>query len=566
VTEVILDPTLPAANQGLASLDALAAQVLSLDPPPRSEAKDVLRDEAGLLLDGLLVRVARGRGALDVAIGEGLAALAVGDRALQLGYSGVGDYARERLGIAARTAQAMARLARELRDRPLLREAVRRGEVSARKAQTVLRAARGDAEEAWVSRARVETVRALRASVRGIGASDDDSPEEARDRISIALSAAQRAEVDEAMALAGKILGASAPRWQRLEVICQEYLAAHPLDPDDEEDESSLGHPVDGWLEAAKAGLEAETRQWEFLPVPAAVAAPDAGLDRDCAPDPWRLDLELRRLAAMRERWDELVGHAAMLVQATGLWRDMCFASFRHFCEERLGMSARAVEQRAWLARMLYSLPSLREALRSGRLSYEQARLVASTTEDDAAVRTWIARAEKTTCIALRREIEASEERQMCARGELDLRVPRSIHGLLRAAIRACRATSDVWLGAGACLARVASHFVETWKPILKQKSGRRRPILERDGGFCQAPGCSRAAMQEHHVLYRSRGGGDGEGNRTSLCAAHHLHGVHAGYVRVWGTAPDGLAWELGVRAGAEPLVRVVAGEEVRVT
>src|SRR5512138_960155 len=96
------------------------------------ERADVLRDEAALLVDRLLVRVARGAGALDVAIGEALAGLAEGDCVLRLGYSGLGDYACERLGIAGRTAQGMARLARELRTRPLLASAVRRGEVSAR--------------------------------------------------------------------------------------------------------------------------------------------------------------------------------------------------------------------------------------------------------------------------------------------------------------------------------------------------------------------------------------------------------------------------------------------------
>jgi hypothetical protein len=97
--------------------------------------------------------VARGRGALDVAIGGALARLSEGDRVLQLGYSGIGDYARERLGMAGRTAQAMVRLAVELRTRPLLSEAVRRGEVSARKAQAVLPMARGQDEEQWVTRA-----------------------------------------------------------------------------------------------------------------------------------------------------------------------------------------------------------------------------------------------------------------------------------------------------------------------------------------------------------------------------------------------------------------------------
>ncbi|MCX5731798.1 MAG: HNH endonuclease, partial [Deltaproteobacteria bacterium] len=80
---------------------------------------------AAVRVDRLLVRVARGHGALDVALGECLAAMAAGDRVLRLGFAGLGDYAREVLGIEARTALAMARLARELAERPLLQAAVR---------------------------------------------------------------------------------------------------------------------------------------------------------------------------------------------------------------------------------------------------------------------------------------------------------------------------------------------------------------------------------------------------------------------------------------------------------
>src|SRR6266542_1823744 len=76
----------------------------------------------------------------------------------------------------------------------------------------------------------------------------------------------RRATVEEAMALAGKLLGSTAPKWQRLEAICQEYLGAHP-DPADSaraaEDEVLRG-PVRKWIEAAKAALEEETR-WAFL-------------------------------------------------------------------------------------------------------------------------------------------------------------------------------------------------------------------------------------------------------------------------------------------------------------
>jgi hypothetical protein len=546
------------------TLDALAHAAWQLEPPAPHEKKAVLRPEAAHLVDSLLARVARGRGALDVAIGAALARLTEGDRVLQLGYSGIGDYARERLGMAGRTAQAMARLALELRTRPLLSEAVHRGEVSARKAQAVLPLARGQDEEHWVARAQTETVRALGAAVRAAGPTEA-AEEEGWELICVPLSTEGRAKLDQAMALAGKLLGPGAPQWQRLEAICQEYLAAHPVEPSESEREQVLRWPVSvaGWLESAREALEEETRRWAFLCPVEPVAAPMAlGEDGDADPLrlphrlPHHLDDELRGLVAMRDGWDELVGHLGLLVSMLGLWRNMGFASFAHYCAERLGMAARTVEQRAWLERRLYALPPLRRALRDGRVGYEKARLVAAHA-DDTTVEALIERAQGLTCIDLKRELEARERAQMCARGELDLRVPRGVGPFLDAAVRAARDAAGYWLSPGECLARIAEHFVETWEEALTERSTRQKKVLARDAGFCQVPGCSRAAVHAHHVIYRSRGGVDEESNMVGLCAAHHLHGVHRGWVRVRGQAPEGLTWELGVRPGAAPLAEV---------
>jgi hypothetical protein len=534
-----------AATAGLAGLDAIAATAWTLEPPMPHERKHLLRDEAAFLLDGLLVRVARGRGALDVAIGEGLDALGTGDRALRLGWSCLGDYSRERLGILGSTAEKMARLSRAVRDRPLLRDAVRRGEVTARKAETVLAIACGDAEEAWVARARTGTVRSLRAAVQAALAADPE-PDEAWERITIPIEPAARARLDEAMALAGKLLGSTAPKWQRLEAICSEYLGAHAA-PDDVDGDVFVRGPIYGWLEAAKEGLEHEMDAWSFLEEVAPVAAPDSGTEQSSHPA--ALDEDLRRLAGMRDRWDEVLGHVAMLLRLTGLWRDMGFASFGHYCEERLGMAERTVAQRASLAARFYALPALRQALRDHRLSYEKARLVASCA-DDGSIDAWIARAERLTCVALRREIEAGEEKQMCARGEVDLRVPERVGGLLASAIRAAEAVAGRWLSPGECLERIAAHFIETWKDALAERNTVRKRVLTRDGGFCQVPGCSRAAAHAHHVVFRSVGGGDEAENLVSLCAAHHLHGVHMGWVQVHGRAPDALLWRLGTSWG----------------
>src|SRR5436305_12746053 len=170
MSEAPVDPP----NPRLAALAKAAAMLQWPIPRVRDEAVCVLLAKA---IDSVLASVSRGRGALDIAIGEHLDVLGSGDRVLRLGYVSVGDYAREMLGIPASTAQKMARFARRLRDCPLLAEAVRSGEVSIRKAEAVMPLARGEAEELWVARARRLTVRALVAAVKKAGAGDVDNDE-----------------------------------------------------------------------------------------------------------------------------------------------------------------------------------------------------------------------------------------------------------------------------------------------------------------------------------------------------------------------------------------------------
>jgi hypothetical protein len=589
-------------------LEVLAERARLLGPAsPRQRPGSSL--EAPMAVDGLLARVARGRGALDVALAEGLAALAEGDRLLRLGYSCCADYARERLGVAARTAQAMVQLGRELRARPLLRQAVRRGEVSSRKAQAVLPVAVGEAEQAWVERARSATVRALEKAVRevvaergrekvaartgagmagwaggadvcaaleadvGPGASAPPPPppapasapdEEPWERIEIDLAWEVQEKLDQAMELAGRLLGATAPKFQRLEAMCQEYVAAHPEEADETEADrvplwpggprvsEPVGVPLPpDWLEPLREALERETRCWALLDAPEPVEAPPlASLPDDSGPAiPLRIDAELRELAAMRQRWDGLLGHLAMLVRRHRLWRDLGFASFGHYCVERLGMAARTVEQRAWLARRLCELPSLRRAMDEGRICYEKARILA-VCDDDAEVVPCIDWAEPLTCIALRRETELAEDLQMRARHAFRLRVPRRVRVILEAAFRAARKVARRWLPPLLCLLRVAEHFIATWKDEPAPRRTPQRRAIERGLGWCQVPGCSRAAVHAHHIVPRARGGEDEDWNLVGLCAGHHLHGVHRGWVRVRGRAPDQLAWELGERGG----------------
>jgi len=104
-------------------------------------------------------------------------------------------------------------------------------------------------------------------------------------------------------------------------------------------------------------------------------------------------------------------------------------------------------------------------------------------------------------------------------------------------------------------------HVIDVWGGY-----GRRLPaahrVFERDGWRCTVPGCSSLAnLHDHHIVYRSAGGSDDLLNRTTLCAWHHLRGVHGGVVRCVGKAPSDLRFELGVRPGARPLLGFGPGE-----
>src|SRR4051812_28089454 len=221
------------ADSSHAYLEALANAATILDWPLPRERDESVCHEMARAVDALLVRVARGKGALDIAVGEALDVLGNDGRVLELGHSSIGDYARERLGIAASTAQKMVRFARKLRARPILRAAVRTGEVAQRAAEAIMHVAVGENEAAWVERARRLTVRALQAAVKAeTGACDeaallDEDDDEKWVRTRAELVPEQRAIVDKALDLARKALCTTAPRSELIGAMCEEYLGAH---------------------------------------------------------------------------------------------------------------------------------------------------------------------------------------------------------------------------------------------------------------------------------------------------------------------------------------------------
>jgi 5-methylcytosine-specific restriction endonuclease McrA len=123
-----------------------------------------------------------------------------------------------------------------------------------------------------------------------------------------------------------------------------------------------------------------------------------------------------------------------------------------------------------------------------------------------------------------------------------DTGAPGSLLAARTFSIRCRRVPS--WVGFLAML----EDFTQTWDD--PQGSPRRKAdaVYIRDGWRCMAPGCtSRRNLEEHHVVYRSRRGGNEMSNRICLCRFHHQEGEHGAYASCRGRAPLGIVWSLGV-------------------
>ena len=490
-------------------------------------------------LEAALASMGRARGATDVAIAEGLDLLRRGDRLPALGCH-LDDYAREVLDLGKRAALGLARLGRELRTRPLLRAALRAGRVRLRAAQTILNVAAGSDEAAWVARAEQLTVRELEAAVRAAGRPEDEDEPWLRLRAVVAPD--DRAVLDLALDLAGEAAPGGS-RLERLEAIAQEFAGAHPLAPDAPVDLSARAglRRVGPGREERRASLEQETLRWEILPRVGDVSSPDVSFEETNSAR--EVDRKLRELARLRARCDEVLAWFAVALRRSGLWRLLGYDGFRHYCDERLGISARSVEERAKVEERRWASPALREAARLG-LPFEKLRLLARLPEQEIAA--WTPRADALTCIALRRALEGEAERQMRARRRLVAALPLRVATVVAAAVQAVRERTGLPLPVGRCLAIIAVHFIRQWEHLADARQTASRKVRERDGGECQVPGCSRRATHAHHVLFRSRGGGDEPENQLGLCGFHHLRCIHGGWLRVHGRAPDGLRWFLG--------------------
>jgi len=381
-----------------------------------------------------------------------------------------------------------------------------------------------------------------------------------------------RAAWRDAVELARRMAGEEFAVWEAAEMIAAEGLAARPGPAE------VAGPEPEPWRASGAVGELPNHVDAHWLPVadaaPTDVAHLTEGLESLA---PRALDARMRAALQVMARTDWQLGRLMRLFLNLRLERVFGFRSGSAYVTERLGCSMRKVRALVALERCGFTSPELLDAYRAGHLSWLRAlTLVPVIGESTGAA--WVARAQAVTLRRLADEVDwalagrnglepvapppldadlHAQPRQMCSPGAwapCDANVafvgPSAVVALLRTAVTAFSGPAGFpWHG----FERLLRHVITEWEAQPRHRD----PIFARDGWRCAVPACtSRRNLHDHHLLFRSRGGGNENDNRVTVCVWHHLHGIHRGRVRAWGQAPACVHWELGVEPARPPLLR----------
>lgn len=537
--------------------------------------------------DGRIQRLVAERRRLRPVLGGLALPLVARSRYEPLGFRSLGDWARERLGVTAHVVREWARVAEALAVLPALRSAVLAGEVSWSVARRAVAHASPEIDAAFAEALRGRTVQAAQELLRAAfgdgkpekgGVPGEDDPAE-RIRVSVPLPAEHQSRWFAAVELARRVAGEALPVWECAEAIAAEALSALPPAAVAEAAEGLVAgsgaasgirgdHTARQRAEARAAvrrremarehGLRAEAfpvLRWDLARDPNNAQGP---LERLAAwakaASPHALDRALRKAMRRLQRLDHDLGHLLRQVLERRLYREMGFASFERYAEERADLSPRTARRLVRRARLGPVGSAVAEAIRSGRLSARQAEVIASTVplEQQAAAVTF-ARG-----VTLRRLEDEHGCGSLCT-GAVTFMAPPEAATVFRLAIASVQRHTGA-ASPSEALVWVLDHAIATWEA----HGARFRDTADftRDGFRCTVPGCTaRRSLQSHHIVFRSAGGPDVPWNRTTLCAFHHLRGIHAGSVSCRGRAPEGLVFALGLRPAGPPLLRAAAGD-----
>jgi hypothetical protein len=587
----------------------------------RSDMADVAQPEGLVALDRTLAALCRQRGPLRAVLARIAARLVVLRAWEHIGYARLSDYAIERLGLSARWVRSLALVGEAFRIYPRLEEVLATGMLGWTKVRLLASLPRGEDEADWIARARRLTAEQLskrvRAADRGsveAGALDD---EVIAGVFEVRCSPEVRWKWHAARGAASRVAGRMVPLSEAAEMIAAEVLSALPVD--DEWEQEACDEPPASWNRPSDLVDDAVASEVDGPPErPSWVADRPAGsrwrgygtlegflVGLEDA-DAFEVDDRLRRVVSMEQRLEARLGPLLARIWDRWVHRAIGYRTREAYVRERLGMDPTRARALVRLERAAVANEPFARAYRSGDLSWVKADLLVPLVKADPLghfIGDWVAWAKQVTVRRLREDVEwalALADTDPVAfrqsgglpaeiRGDREIRAqhrepardiaaptpdvescsvrfigPADVVQLFRAVLCTVRRRMERHIGRlptqGEALGAMLDHAFSCWGVGDKVSPNHR--VFDRDGWRCAVPGCtSMENLHGHHIHFRSAGGSDDPANRVTLCAFHHLRGVHAERIRCGGAAPDGLTWQLGIRPGKAPLVTYRSGD-----
>jgi hypothetical protein len=596
-----------------------------------------------------------------------------------IGFVSLSDYARERLGVSARTLESAAWLATRLDALPAVSRAYDRSELSWTQARAICKVAVAADEEGWLAIARRSTVDTLEQLTTRARRPDDvpaDPTGNANEvdgepavRWRLICPSRVRALWRRALELASRVAGQPLPDWRAAEVVAAEGSSGRPTgaalgdrvfieavrlaqrawrgdrDAHAKAAPSDVGRPEAPAPEPSTHRSQSNDSRLD-PPIPADVPPPidspvvvpifalrspptDSLSDSAAPSDPFALEARLAEANRVLRTIEPRIGRLLRGVADQRIYRSFGYPTLADYVRERLGISARKAWALLKLEKSTLRSPDLDAAYREGRLSWVRALALLPVLDRQNAA-AWIARAETVTVRRLNDEIEwvlasrdalgpgaplapppidsplpspvrvvtPDECRDLSPLAQLQIRAhggeqvaavaqpatrvgeyqflspaladpasqpsfevcdaeirftgPATVVALLRDVLDAF---ADPAQPRWTALERLLRHVITHWDSTPRHPD----PVFARDGWRCTVPACSsRRNLHDHHIRFRSRGGDNARDNRTTVCAAHHLHGIHDGTIHAFGSAPGAIEWRLGVRPNAPPFLTFV--------
>ena len=340
---------------------------MATEPTPRERAEDELRRLAAAV--GPLRRVL-------AAIAERLIATRAFER---LCYARLGDYARERPGVSARQLQELARVHRALAELPALERALVENDLPWSKVRLVARVATPADEAAWITRAREVPTRRLEHEVRDLAGREPEDPETGpTTRVSVRCTPAVQEKWSLARELAERHAGQRLTGGEALEWVVAEVFSALSLDPASVE---ALDGPLGRQRNETMESPDSEAGESRSVParraagreLPHAVSSLVDGLE---TADAFELDARLRRAVALEQSLAAAMAPLLRVVTCGEYEWEGDWQRLSDYACDQLGMSASKARALRRLDRAGEVCPELRDAFRTGRLSWVKAHLL----------------------------------------------------------------------------------------------------------------------------------------------------------------------------------------------